>query len=97
MFNNVDQLYQRKDEINFPQRPIIVFVCEDDDHIAEVLEEIKSVLPSDNAQNVWFTSDLRIFNYDERGKRFFSLNDGELQIVNMMMFLGKDNELDNGI
>lgn len=97
MFNNVDQLYQRKDEINFPQRPIIVFVCEDDDHIAEVLEEIKSVLPNDNAQNVWFTSDLRIFNYDERGKRFFSLNDGELQIVNMMMFLGKDNELDNGI
>ena len=36
MFNNLDQLYHGKDEIHFPKKPILVLVCEDDDHIYEI-------------------------------------------------------------
>lgn len=88
MFNNPDQLYRGKDEMSFALRPIIVFICEDDDHILNVWDAIKNVLPDDECQIVWFTTDLRIYNYDKMGERFFYVDNGELKVINTEVFLG---------
>ncbi len=92
MFDNLDQLYHEKDEISFPQRPIIVLICEDDDHIREIWESIQPVLPKINGQEIWFSSDLRIFNYNKRGERFLYFVDGVPQLVNLKQVLGVDDE-----
>lgn len=92
MFDNLDQLYHEKDEISFPQRPIIVLICEDDDHIREIWESIQPVLPKINGQEIWFSSDLRIFNYNKRGERFLHFVDGVPQLVNLKQVLGVDDE-----
>ena len=94
MFDNLDQLYHGKDEISFPQRPIIVLVCEDDDHIRETWESITS-LPDLDRQEIWFSSDLRIFNYNKRGERFLQFINDEPHPVELMQTLGIDNEADN--
>ncbi len=92
MFNNMDQLYYGKYKINFPQRPIIVLICEDDMHINEVWEIIRPILENYN-QAIWFTSDLKIFNYNKRGERFLYFDDNnQLQKVNIKAIFGKDNE-----
>lgn len=96
MFDNPDQLYLGKDEISFPQRPILVLICEDDEHIVEVWENVKDLLPEDGRQMVWFTHDLRVFNYDKRGERFLMVGNGEMQRVDLQKFFGKDNELKEG-
>ena len=87
-----DRLYHEKDEISFPQRPIIVLICEDDDHIREIWESIQPVLPKINGQEIWFSSDLRIFNYNKRGERFLHFVDGVPQLVNLKQVLGVDDE-----
>ena len=92
LFDNLDQLYHGKDEISFPQRPTIVLVCEDDEHIFEVLETIKLILPEIHDQKIWFSSDLRIFNYDRRGERFLHFHNGELNLVNLEQVIGIDKE-----
>lgn len=92
MFGNLEQLYHGKDEISFPQRPTIVLVCEDDEHIFEVLETIKSIMSEINNQKIWFSSDLRIFNYNRRGERFLHYHNGELRIVNLEQIIGMDKE-----
>lgn len=96
LFANLDQLYHGKAEISFPQRPIIVLVCEDDDHMLEVWESIKS-LPEISNQEIWFSSDLRIFNYNKRGKRFLRFIEGSLQPIDLKGVLGVDNELKTSI
>lgn len=95
MFDNLDQLYRGKNEISFPQRPIIVLICEDDDHILEVWETIKLILPELNNQKIWFSSDLRIFNYNRKGERFLHSFDEVLRPVDLKQVLGIDNEADN--
>lgn len=96
LFGNLDQLYHGKDEISFPQRPIIVLVCEDDDHMREVWEFIK-LLPEIISQNqeIWFSSDLRIFNYNKRGERFLHFINDVPHPVELKQALGIDNEADN--
>lgn len=96
LFANLDQLYHGKAEISFPQRPIIVLVCEDDDHMLEVWESIKS-LPEISNQEIWFSSDLRVFNYNKRGKRFLRFIEGSLQPIDLKGVLGVDNELKTSI
>lgn len=92
LFDNLDQLYHGKDEINFPQRPIIVLVCEDDAHMLETWNSIKSLLPEINNQEIWFSSDLRIFNYNKRGERFLRYIDDTPHPVELKGVLGIDNE-----
>lgn len=94
LFDNLDHLYHGKDEISFPQRPIIVLVCEDDDHMLEVWESIKS-LPSIGNQEIWFSCDIRIFNYDKRGKRFLRFINDTPCLVSLSQVLGIDNETAN--
>lgn len=95
MFNNLDQLYHGKDEIHFPKKPILVLVCEDDDHIYEIWESIKSVLPDIKDQQIWFSSDLRIFNYNKKGERFLYFDNDVLHTVDLKEILGIDNESDS--
>lgn len=92
LFANLDQLYHGKDEISFPQQPILVLLCEDDDHILEVAETIRPILPELGKQEIWFSSDLRIFNYNKRGERFLRVIDGSLQPVDLKQTIGIDNE-----
>lgn len=96
LFDNLDHLYHGKDEISFPQRPIIVLVCEDDDHMLEVWESIKSLHEISN-QEIWFSNDLRIFNYNRRGERFLRFIEGSLQPIDLKLVLGVDNELEDSI
>ena len=95
LFDNLEQLYHGKDEISFPQRPIVVLVCEDDDHILEVWESIKSILPEINNQEIWFSSDLRIFNYNKKGERFLRFSNETPRPVDLKQVFGIDNEADN--
>ena len=92
LFDNLDQLYHGKDEISFPQRPILVLLCEDDDHIFEVEEAIRPILPELGEQEIWFSSDLRVFNYNKRGERFLHVIDGSLQPIDLKQVIGIDNE-----
>lgn len=93
LFDNLDQLYNGKDEINFPQRPIIVLICEDDDHMLETWNSIK-LLPEINSQEIWFSSDLRIFNDNKKGERFLRYNEDSLLPIDLKRVLGVDNESD---
>ena len=95
LFDNLDQLYHEKDEISFPQRPIIVLVCEDDDHILEVWESIKLILPEISNQEIWFSNDLRIFNYNKKGERFLRFSNETPRPVDLKQVFGIDNEADN--
>ena len=45
-----------------------------------------------NGQKIWFSSDLRIFNYNKRGERFLYFVDGVPQLVNLKQVLGVDDE-----
>lgn len=95
LFGNLDQLYHGKDEISFPQRPIIVLVCEDDDHMLETWNSVKSMLPEIHNQEIWFSSDLRIFNYNKRGERFLRFVNDMPRPVEIKEVLGIDNEADD--
>lgn len=95
LFDNLDQLYHEKDEISFPQRPIIVLVCEDDDHILEVWESNKLILPEISNQEIWFSNDLRIFNYNKKGERFLRFSNETPRPVDLKQVFGIDNEADN--
>ena len=92
LFDNLDQLYHGKDEISFPQRPILVLLCEDDDHIREVEKTINPILPEIGGQEIWFSNDLRIFNYNKRGERFLHIIDNSMQPVDLKQIIGIDNE-----
>lgn len=97
MFDNLDQLYHGKNEISFPQRPIIVIICENDEHILEARESIKPILPDLKNQEIWFTSDLRIFNYNKIGERFLRFSNELPYPVNLKQVFGIDNEEDNAV
>lgn len=96
MFDNLDQLYHGKDEISFSQRPIIVLLCEDDAHMDEIWEAVHDLLEHKREQIVWFTTDLRIFNYDMKGQRFLTMDGGEKQPVKLDVYFGCDKELTAG-
>ena len=91
-YGNTDRLYHKTEGINFPERPVIVLVCEDDEHIRQTWEDIRDILPDDNRQIIWFSSDLRIFNYDKKGERFLYFEDDTMKIVDIKQVLGVDDE-----
>ncbi|MBQ4043990.1 MAG: hypothetical protein IJD06_08350 [Clostridia bacterium] len=92
MFGNQDQLYDAKDEVVFPQRPILVLLCEDDDHIEEVRRTIGDILRANPEQEVWYTTDLRIFNRNMAGQRFFREDGGERLPVDIRALFGSDED-----
>lgn len=89
LFDNEDQLYTAtREQIVYPVRPIISFVCEDDEHMKKVAECVKSIVEQYKRQEVWFTTDVRMFNYDCKGKRFFELEDGKMVAINLEEKIG---------
>lgn len=84
MLNNKNQLYTSlREQIIYPTRPIISFICEDDEHMREVAEYVSDIITEYGQQGVWFTTDIRMFNYDCKGQRFFELIDGNLEVINL--------------
>lgn len=84
MFDNEDQLYTAKrEQVVFSTRPVITYISEDDEHMKELVECIEDIMEAHPQQEVWFTTDLRMFNYNGAGQRFFILKDGGLSILNL--------------
>ena len=89
IFDHEDQLYnERRDQIVFSTRPIISFVCEDDEHMKEVAACLAGTISDYPRQEIWFTSDLRMFNYDCIGERFHNVCGGELQRIALEEAIG---------
>lgn len=88
MFDHLDELYTGREELVFPDRPVLVYICEDDDHIHEVLDTMGDMLEGHPEQEIWFTTDLRIFNYDMMGQRFLKVSEKELTVVDLSERLG---------
>jgi len=96
MFDYPDQLYLGRDKFILSQRPVITLLCEDDEHMTEIWEAIKPVLPEiSKDQEIWFTTDLRIYNYDMRGQRFWRFEDDKPVKVDLTEAIGMDKELDD--
>lgn len=94
IFDHPDEMYKETKKITYPSRPIINLICEDDEHIREVYEEIKDIMNENPQQKIWFTHDLRVFNLDNMGKRFISMDSGEPEFVDMTCLFGRDDELE---
>lgn len=84
MLDNGDQLYDAwKERIFFASRPVIVYVAEDDNHMEEIADLITDILAAHPHQEVWFTTDIRMFNYDCAGRRFFVPEQDELRLLDL--------------
>ncbi len=92
IFDHPDEMYRETKKITYPSRPVINLVCEDDEHIKEVYEEIKDIMLKNPQQKIWFTHDLRVFNEDNMGQRFVSMDSGEIAIIDLAEVFGSDDE-----
>lgn len=94
MFSNLDELYLGQEEISFGQRPALVYICEDDEHMHELLAVLAEDMKANPEQTVWFTTDLRIFNYNMAGKRFLTPVNGQLEVVDLQAVMGVQESLE---
>ena len=92
LFSHEDDLYWKFTPFIWPERPILIYVCEDDEHIEEISSLLSHQMKANPLQEVWFTCDLRTFNYEYRNKRFFACKDGELKLVNLQETLNLPEE-----
>lgn len=77
----------------FMGKPIICYVCEDDEHMQEIMELVQPVLSQTPQQEVWFTTDLRVHNYEYENQRFQTLtNDGSKKYVDICQRLNVNKE-----
>lgn len=83
LFGHLDELYVGEVEYHYPSRPVLVYVCEDDEHMRYVAGLLYSLIREYPEQEVWFTTDRRIYNYDQVGKRFTRLAGEDLELVNL--------------
>ena len=76
VFSDTNKLFSYKNNVYAPiklqKRPIINYICEDEQHMNEVAEIIKPNLPK--GLEVWLTYDQRIFNYEFEGRRFWRMD-----------------------
>lgn len=75
IFDNFKNLYIRRansgvDKFIIERRPVLIYICEDDEHIDEIRKTFADILAEHPNQEIWFTTDLRIFNKDMVGQRF---------------------------
>ena len=82
-----DKLYSRTfktSTICFSSRPIICLICEDEDHARAVHKYLCPLLDSNPEQEVWYTTDLKMFNYNQEGQRFFVFSpDGTQEYIDL--------------
>lgn len=88
LFSHLDELYAGQEEISFATRPVLVYLCEDDTHIEEVWDVLSDMIVTHSEQEVWFTTDLRIFNYNKKGERFLRLDLEGKHIVDISERMG---------
>ena len=75
IFDNFKNIYIRRtnsgvDKFIIERRPVLIYICEDDEHIDEIRKIFADILAEHPNQEIWFTTDLRIFNKDMVGQRF---------------------------
>lgn len=93
LFSHMDELYSGREELVFAQRPVLVYVCEDDDHIHEIWDYICDMVTVNSDQEVWFTSDPRIFNYNMVGQRFLKMTNNGLLSVDLAARIGVEEKM----
>lgn len=93
LFNNMGELYTGQDEVIFPDRPVVVYVCEDDEHIREVWKMISDIALENPKQEIWLTSDQRIFNYNMIGQRFLKMENDEFKAIDLKERIGVEEVL----
>ncbi len=74
------------------QEVILCYVCEDQEHMYEIYELLKDQLEQYPNRKVWFTYDLKLYNYSEVGKRFMYVVDHEWHVVNLKAELNLEHE-----
>jgi hypothetical protein len=75
IFDNFKNIYIRRtnsgvDKFIIERRPVLIYICEDDEHIDEIRKIFADILAENPNQEIWFTTDLRIFNKDMVEQRF---------------------------
>lgn len=91
LFDNLDKLYSAtREPIVYTSRPVITYLCEDDEHVEEVIRNLNPLFEEHPNQEVWFTTDLRMFNYNMKGQRFKRLEGDQLVNVDIKTELGVD-------
>lgn len=77
-------LFCSDEPVSFPGPIVICLICEDEAHIGEVYQNLLPQLQLHAEREVWFTTDLKMRNYSEEGRRFYRYTpDGERQIVDI--------------
>lgn len=90
---DASSLYCSYDEVVFPKRKILCYICEDEDHIAEVHEALLPYLREYPDQEIWYTTDLKMYNYNEEDKRFIVYGEnGTASFVNIQERLSLGRE-----
>ena len=79
-----------REPIVYTSRPVITYLCEDDEHVEEVIRNLNPLFEEHPNQEVWFTTDLRMFNYNMKGQRFKRLEGDQLVNVDIKTELGVD-------
>jgi len=67
---NTENVFCSSDSVYIPKKNIICYICEDEAHIEEVYGILKDKMKEYPGQKIWFTTDLKTHNYDQKGKRF---------------------------
>jgi len=90
---DASSLYCSYNVVDFPAQKILCYICEDEAHIEEVHEMLLPCLQNYPGQEIWFTTDLKMHNYNEEGKRFITFgSQSQPEYVNMeqRLSLGKE-------
>ena len=67
LFDHMEELYDKEGRKAFASRPILVFLMEDEEedrHIHILYDKIRGILEENPRQEIWYTTDLRVFNQD---------------------------------
>lgn len=62
ILDNPNDIYCEMEAVHLESRPIITYVCEDEAHMAEAWEMLREETKKYPQQEIWLTSDLRIYN-----------------------------------
>lgn len=86
IFNKFTEIYIKRnnggrDKFIIPKRPILVYICEDDKHINEVYSMLSDTMNRNPEQEIWFTTDLRIFNSEMMNQRFLKKDHNRRNII----------------
>lgn len=86
ILSHPEQLYTgqyKTEEISFMSRPILVLICEDDEHVLHVREMLEDIIDQHPEQEVWFTTDLRIYNTNMKGHRFITIENEQIILIDI--------------